>query len=129
MRRQTGETTLQAPTTFEGIQDLERNKIARLPAVVVSVDSGYPWDPNIVDELTAPGMLLPYSLQALRRGRYDVRAFMRGIREAFRDLGFGGAPDLFAKGVTTSSGNSYRSDKNREAPTGTRMVYGSLDVI
>jgi predicted ester cyclase len=53
---------------------------------------------DIVDELAAPDMLLQYSLHAPRRGREDIKAFMRGFREAFPDLNFWGAADLIAEG-------------------------------
>jgi predicted ester cyclase len=53
---------------------------------------------DIVDELAAPDMLLQYSLHAPRRGRDDIKAFMRGFREAFPDLNFWGAADLIAEG-------------------------------
>src|SRR6266550_3169046 len=33
---------------------------------------GNPWNPQIIDELAAPDMLLQYSLHAPRRGREDV---------------------------------------------------------
>ena len=59
---------------------------------------GNPWNPAIIDELAAPNILLQYSLHAPRRGREDVRAFMKGFREAFPDLGFSGAADLIAEG-------------------------------
>lgn len=53
---------------------------------------------DIVDELAAPDMLLQYSLHAPRWGREDIKAFMRGFREAFPDLNFWGAADLIAEG-------------------------------
>jgi predicted ester cyclase len=59
---------------------------------------GNPWNPNIIDELAAPDMLLQYSLHEPRRGRDDIRAFISGFREAFPDLGFSGAADLIAEG-------------------------------
>lgn len=59
---------------------------------------GNPWNPAIVDELAAPNMLLQYSLHAPRRGREDVRAFMKGFREAFPDLSFSGVGELIAEG-------------------------------
>ena len=59
---------------------------------------GNPWNPEIVDELAAPDMLLQYSLHAPRRGRDDVRAFMVAFRDAFPDLNFWGTADLIAKG-------------------------------
>ncbi|MFL6605585.1 MAG: ester cyclase [Steroidobacteraceae bacterium] len=59
---------------------------------------GNPWDPAIIDELAAPNILLQYSLHAPRRGREDVKAFMKGFREAFPDLSFSGAGELIAEG-------------------------------
>jgi predicted ester cyclase len=59
---------------------------------------GNPWNPEIVDELAAPDMLLQYSLHAPRRGREDVAKFMIGFRQAFPDLEFAGAADLIAEG-------------------------------
>src|SRR6201995_188332 len=51
-----------------------------------------------VDELAAPDMLLQYSLHEPRRGREDIKAFMRDFRQAFPDLNFWGAADLLAEG-------------------------------
>lgn len=59
---------------------------------------GNPWNPEIVDKLAAPDMLLQYSLHAPRRGRDDVRAFMVAFRDAFPDLNFWGTADLIAEG-------------------------------
>jgi predicted ester cyclase len=59
---------------------------------------GSPWNPGVIDELTAPDMLLQYSLHAPRRGRDDVRSFMVSFREAFPDLNFWGTADLIAEG-------------------------------
>ena len=59
---------------------------------------GNPWNPEIVDELAAPDILLQYSLHAPRRGRDDVKAFMTAFRDAFPDLNFWGAADLIAEG-------------------------------
>jgi len=53
---------------------------------------------SVVDELAAPDMLLQYSLHEPRRGHEDIKAFMRGFREAFPDLNFWGAADLIAEG-------------------------------
>ena len=53
---------------------------------------------GIVDELAAPDMLLQYSLHEPRRGRDDIKAFMRDFRAAFPDLNFWGAADLIAEG-------------------------------
>jgi predicted ester cyclase len=59
---------------------------------------GNPWNPQIIDELAGPDMLLQYSLHAPRRGREDVRKFMMDFRAAFPDLKFWGAADLIAEG-------------------------------
>ncbi|MEO8631405.1 MAG: ester cyclase [Betaproteobacteria bacterium] len=59
---------------------------------------GNPWNPEIIEQLAAPDMLLQYSLHEPRRGHDDVKAFMTGFREAFPDLSFGGAADLIAEG-------------------------------
>ena len=59
---------------------------------------GNPWNPDIVDELAAPDILLQYSLHKPRRGRKDVKEFMIGFRNAFPDLNFWGAADLIAEG-------------------------------
>lgn len=70
-------------------------------AIVARWFSGFwdnPWNPQIVDELAAPDMVLQYSLHAPRRGREDVRAFIHGFRAAFPDLKFGGVADLIAEG-------------------------------
>jgi predicted ester cyclase len=59
---------------------------------------GNPWNPQIIDQLAAPDMLLQYSLHAPRRGREDVRKFMLDFRAAFPDLKFWGAADLIGEG-------------------------------
>src|SRR3954447_16999919 len=59
---------------------------------------GNPWNPDVVDELAAPDMLLQYSLHAPRRGREEVRSFITEFRAAFPDLGFAGTADLIAEG-------------------------------
>ena len=52
----------------------------------------------VVDEIAAPDMLLQYSLHEPRRGRDDIKAFMRDFRAAFPDLNFWGTADLIAEG-------------------------------
>src|SRR6201991_3634908 len=59
---------------------------------------GNPWNPDIVNELAAPDILLQYSLHEPRRGREDVMAFMTDFRRAFPDLKFWGTADLIAEG-------------------------------
>lgn len=59
---------------------------------------GNPWNPDIINELAAPDMLLQYSLHAPRRGRDEVRKFITEFRQAFPDLKFWGTADLIAEG-------------------------------
>ncbi|MGA7489549.1 MAG: ester cyclase [Xanthobacteraceae bacterium] len=58
---------------------------------------GNPWNPDVVDELGAPDILLQYSLHAPRRGREQVKTFMTEFRRAFPDLNFWGTADLIAE--------------------------------
>src|ERR1700741_431319 len=53
---------------------------------------------SVVDEIASPNMLLQYSLHAPRRGRDDIKAFMKDFRAAFPDLNFWGTADLIAEG-------------------------------
>jgi predicted ester cyclase len=59
---------------------------------------GKTFNPDIIDQLAAPNMLLQYSLHEPRRGRADIKAFMNDFRAAFPDLNFWGAADLIAEG-------------------------------
>jgi predicted ester cyclase len=59
---------------------------------------GKRFNPDIIDQLAAPDMLLQYSLHEPRRGRADIKAFMTDFRAAFPDLNFWGAADLIAEG-------------------------------
>ena len=52
----------------------------------------------VIDEIAAPDMLLQYSLHEPRRGRDDIKAFMRDFRAAFPDLEFRGTAELIAEG-------------------------------
>jgi len=62
---------------------------------------GNPWNPKIVDELAAPDVLLQFLLRRPCRGREEVKKFMVGLREAFRDLEFHAASELVAEGTTS----------------------------
>src|ERR1700722_2967204 len=53
---------------------------------------------GLIDDIAAPDMLLKYSLHEPRRGREDIKAFMRDFRAAFPDLNFWGTADLIAEG-------------------------------
>lgn len=59
---------------------------------------GNPFNPDIVEQLAAPDMLLQYSLHEPRRGRDQVMNFITGFRRAFPDLKFWGTADLIAEG-------------------------------
>ena len=69
---------------------------------------GKPWNPNIVDELATPDILLQYSLHAPRRGRQDVKAFMTEFRRAFPDLKFWGVAESIKKRRRRSIPMSWR---------------------
>lgn len=60
---------------------------------------GETYNPAVADELAAPDMLLHYSLHDPRRGREDIKAFMKAFREAFPDLAFEGATALQRLGL------------------------------
>jgi len=79
---------------------------------------------DIVDELAAPDMLLQYSLHAPRRGREDIKAFMRGFREAFPDLNFWGAADLIAEGDYVVG--RWEGGGTHTGPAFTDFLVGSL---
>jgi hypothetical protein len=57
---------------------------------------GKTYDPAVVDELASPEMVLRYSLHRPRRGREDIKMFMRGFRDAFPNLNFWGTAPLLA---------------------------------
>ncbi len=85
---------------------------------------GTPWNPDIVEELGAPDILLQYSLHAPRRGREDVKQFMTGFREAFPDLGFEGAADLIAEGDYVVG--RWKGGGTHTGPTFSDFLFGSL---
>jgi hypothetical protein len=59
---------------------------------------GKNWNPEIVDELAAPNILLQYLLQGPHRGRADVKTFMTKFREAFPDLCIAAVADFTGEG-------------------------------
>jgi predicted ester cyclase len=59
---------------------------------------GEKYNPDVIDDLAAPDMLLKYTLHAPRRGREDIKVFMANFRNAFPDLNFWGTADLIAQG-------------------------------
>lgn len=59
---------------------------------------GTSYDPAIVDELAAPDMILQYSLHKPRKGRNDIKDFMKKFRDAFPNLNFDGAYPMLADG-------------------------------
>ena len=85
---------------------------------------GNPWNPNIIDELAAPDVLLQYSLHAPRRGREDVRNFMMDFRAAFPDLKFWGAADLIAEGDVVVG--RWEGGGTHTGPAFSDLLVGSL---
>jgi predicted ester cyclase len=59
---------------------------------------GKDFNPNVIDELAAPGIRFEYSLHKPCRGRDEVRSFATKFRAAFPDLGFSGTAELIAEG-------------------------------
>ena len=59
---------------------------------------GHSWNPDVVDELCAPDILLQYLLQAPVRGRAEVKMFMTRFRKAFPDVRVSAATELVAEG-------------------------------
>jgi predicted ester cyclase len=101
---------------------------------------GNPWNPEIVDELAAPNMLLKYSLHEPRRGRENIKAFMKDFREAFPDLNFTGTADLIAEGDYvvgqwegggTHTGPAFSDFVAGSLPaaTGRKMKFGGITVL
>lgn len=76
----------------------------------------------VVDEVASPDMLLKYSLHAARRGREDIKAFMREFRAAFPDLQFWGTADLIAEGDYVvgqwEGGGTHTGPEFKDLPAG-----------
>jgi predicted ester cyclase len=101
---------------------------------------GNPWNPEVIDALAAPDMLLQYSLHMPRKGRDDVRTFITDFRRAFPDLGFRGVGDLIAEGDYvvgrwigggTHTGPAFSDFLAGSLPaaTGRRMHFGGTSVV
>jgi predicted ester cyclase len=59
---------------------------------------GNPWNPQIVEELGAPDIVVHYPMHEPMRGAAEVMRFMTEFRHAFPDLEFRGVGDLIAEG-------------------------------
>jgi predicted ester cyclase len=59
---------------------------------------GPKYNASIIDELAAHEMILQYSLHQPRKGRADIKDFMKKFRDAFPDLAFEGAYPMLADG-------------------------------
>jgi predicted ester cyclase len=83
---------------------------------------GNPWNPGVIDELTAPDIRFEYSMHKPRRGRADVRAFATEFRAAFPDLNFWGTADLIAEGDYVvgqwEGGGTHTGDAFSDLPVG-----------
>ena len=97
-------------------------------------------DLGVVDEVASPNMLLKYSLHEPRRGRDDIRAFMKDFRAAFPDLNFWGTADLIAEGDYvvgqwegggTHTGPAFKDFLTGSLPanTGRKMHFTGVTVL
>src|SRR6202046_124439 len=59
---------------------------------------GNPWNPEIIDQLATPDILVHYPMHEPKKGREAVTNFMTEFRDAFPDLNFRGVGDLIAEG-------------------------------
>ncbi|CAG7857497.1 hypothetical protein MCAMS1_02342 [biofilm metagenome] len=59
---------------------------------------GNPWNPNVIDELATPDILVHYPMHGPRRGRETVKKMMTEFRAAFPDLNFWGVGEFIAEG-------------------------------
>lgn len=59
---------------------------------------GSKYNSSIIDELATEDMILQYSLHKPRKGKPDIKDFMKKFRDAFPDLAFEGAYPLLADG-------------------------------
>ena len=97
-------------------------------------------DLRVVDEIAASDMLLKYSLHEPRRGRDDIKAFMKDFRAAFPDLNFWGTADLVAEGdyvvgqwegCGTHTGPAFKDFLAGSLPpnTGRKMHFTGVTVL
>jgi predicted ester cyclase len=97
-------------------------------------------DLGVVDEVASPDMLLKYSLHEPRRGRDDIKAFMKDFRAAFPDLNFWGTADLIAEGDYvvgqwegggTHTGPAFKDFLTGSLPanTGRKMHFTGVTVL
>ena len=95
---------------------------------------------SIIDEIAAPNMLLKYSLHEPRRGREDIKAFIRDFRAAFPDLNFWGTAGLIAEGDYVvgqwEGGGTHTGPAFNDflvgglaAATGRKMRFGGTTVL
>lgn len=101
---------------------------------------GKTFDPQVIEALAAPDMLLQYSLHEPRRGRDDIKAFITDFRTAFPDLAFSGTADLIAEGDFvvgqwigggTHTGPAFSDFLHGGLPeaSGRKMHFGGTTVI
>ena len=85
---------------------------------------GAEYNPDVVEELAAPDMLLQYSLHEPRRGKADIKAFMANFRKAFPDLAFAGTADLIAEGDYVAA--RWAGGGTHSGPAFNDFLIGSL---
>ena len=101
---------------------------------------GADYNPEVIDELAAPGIRFEYSMHSPCRGRDEVRDFATKFRAAFPDLGFEGTADLIAEGDYVvgqwRGGGTHMGDAFDDLPmgslpprTGKRMQFSGTTVV
>lgn len=89
-------------TTFANAQRKEEKNLEEKNKEIVGkwLDNfwGSKYNPAIIDELATSDMVLQYSLHKPRKGKTDIKDFMKKFRDAFPDLAFEGAYPLLADG-------------------------------
>lgn len=83
---------------------------------------GNPWNPNVIDELAMPDILVHYPMHGPRRGRQTVKKMMSAFRTAFPDLNFWGVGELIAEGDYVvgrwDGGGTHTGPAFRDLPIG-----------
>ena len=101
---------------------------------------GNDFNPDVIDELAAPGIRFEYSLHAPCHGREEVRAFAAKFRAAFPDLNFWGTADLIAEGDYVvgqwEGGGTHTGEAFDDMPTGSlppatgkRMRFTGITIL
>lgn len=101
---------------------------------------GNPWNPEIIDELATPDILVHYPMHEPKKGRAAVMNFMTEFRDAFPDLNFRGVGDLIAEddyvvgrweGGGTHTGPAFGDFRMGSIPaaSGRKMQFAGTTVL